>query len=110
MADRRTVAEGAFSAPVVAAAARAQGIDMPITDAVARLVAGETHVADAVQALLSRPLRPEGRSCPTRNCIPTPPPPDATSGRDRMCARPKHDPQRGSATAAHPRPPPPPSP
>lgn len=61
MADRRTVAEGAFSAPVVAAAARAEGIDMPITDAVARLVAGEIRVADAVQALLSRPLRPEGR-------------------------------------------------
>ena len=61
MADRRTVAEGAFSAPVVAAAARADGIDMPITDAVARLVAGETRVTDAVQALLSRPLRPEGR-------------------------------------------------
>jgi glycerol-3-phosphate dehydrogenase (NAD(P)+) len=34
---------------------------MPITDAVARLVAGETRVADAIQALLSRPLRPEGR-------------------------------------------------
>ena len=61
MADRRTVAEGAFSAPVVAAAARADGIDMPITDAVARLVAGETRVAEAIQALLSRPLRSEGR-------------------------------------------------
>ncbi|MGL3821997.1 NAD(P)H-dependent glycerol-3-phosphate dehydrogenase [Sphingopyxis sp. R3-92] len=61
MADRRTVAEGAFSAPVVAAAAHADGIDMPITDAVARLVAGKTSVSDAVQALLSRPLRPEGR-------------------------------------------------
>lgn len=61
MADRRTVAEGAFSAPVVAAAARADGIDMPITDAVARLVAGEVHVADIIQALLSRPLRAEGR-------------------------------------------------
>lgn len=61
LADRRTVAEGAFSAPVVAAAARADGIDMPITDAVARLVAGEATVADAIQALLSRPLRREGR-------------------------------------------------
>ncbi|MFZ5726142.1 MAG: NAD(P)H-dependent glycerol-3-phosphate dehydrogenase [Pseudomonadota bacterium] len=61
MADRRTIAEGAFSAPVVAAAARADGVDMPITDTVARLVAGEMRVADAVQALLSRPLRPEGR-------------------------------------------------
>ncbi len=61
MADRRTVAEGAFSAPVVVAAARADGIDMPITDTVARLVAGETRVTEAVQALLSRPLRSEGR-------------------------------------------------
>ena len=61
MADRRTVAEGAFSAPVVAAAARADGIDMPICDTVARLVAGETRVADAIHALLSRPLRSEGR-------------------------------------------------
>lgn len=61
MADRRTVAEGAFSAPVVAAAARADGIEMPITDAVARLVAGETRVAEAIQALLSRPLRSEGQ-------------------------------------------------
>ncbi len=61
MTDRRTVAEGAFSAPVVAAAARADGIDMPITDTVARLVAGETRVSDAIQALLSRPLRSEGR-------------------------------------------------
>jgi len=61
MADRRTVAEGAFSAPVVAAAARADGIDMPITDTVARLVAGETRVGEAIQALLSRPLRSEGQ-------------------------------------------------
>lgn len=61
MADRRTVAEGAFSAPVIAAAAHAEGIDMPITQAVAALVAGETRVGDAIQALLSRPLRPEGR-------------------------------------------------
>ena len=61
MADRRTVAEGAFSAPVVAAAARADGIDMPITETVARIVAGEVRVGDAIQALLSRPLRPEGR-------------------------------------------------
>lgn len=61
MADRRTVAEGAFSAPVVAAAARADAIDMPITDAVARLVAGEIRAPEAIQALLSRPLRSEGR-------------------------------------------------
>lgn len=61
MADRRTVAEGAFSAPVIAAAARADGIEMPITDAVARIVAGEIRADEAIQLLLSRPLRPEGR-------------------------------------------------
>lgn len=61
MADRRTVAEGAFSAPVIAAAARADGIEMPITDAVASLVAGDIRAGEAIQALLSRPLRPEGR-------------------------------------------------
>ena len=61
MTDRRTVAEGAFSAPVIAAAARADGIEMPITDAVARLVAGEIRAGEAIQALLSRPLRSEGR-------------------------------------------------
>lgn len=61
MADRRTVAEGAFSAPVIAAAARADGIDMPITEAVARIVAGDIRAGEAIQALLSRPLRPEGR-------------------------------------------------
>ncbi len=61
MANRRTVAEGAFSAPVIAAAARADGIDMPICDTVAQLVAGETRVVDAIHALLSRPLRSEGR-------------------------------------------------
>ena len=61
MADRRTVAEGAFSAPVIAAAARADGIEMPITDAVARLVAGQIRAGEAIQALLSGPLRPEGR-------------------------------------------------
>lgn len=61
MADRRTVAEGAFSAPVIAAAARVDGIEMPITDAVARIVAGEIRADEAIQLLLSRPLRPEGR-------------------------------------------------
>lgn len=61
MADRRTIAEGAHSAPVVAAAAASQSIDMPITCAVADLVAGKISVKEAVQDLLNRPLRAEGR-------------------------------------------------
>jgi glycerol-3-phosphate dehydrogenase (NAD(P)+) len=61
LADRRTIAEGAHSAPVIAAAAKAQNIEMPITEAVARLVAGDIGVAEVVQDLLTRPLRAEGR-------------------------------------------------
>ena len=59
LADRRTVAEGAATAPVLAEAARAAGVEMPVTDAVCRLLAGAA--ADAViEGLLGRPLRAEG--------------------------------------------------
>jgi glycerol-3-phosphate dehydrogenase (NAD(P)+) len=59
MADRRTVAEGAFTAPVLAEAAREAGVDMPVSEAVERLLRGEP-VADVIGALLARPLREEG--------------------------------------------------
>ena len=59
LADRRTVAEGAFTAPVLALAARAAGVDMPVTDAVNRLLRGAAAGA-VVEALLARPLRAEG--------------------------------------------------
>lgn len=61
LADCHTIAEGAFSAPVLAAAARNEGIDMPIISAVAELVAGEANVDAVVRALLARPLQPEIR-------------------------------------------------
>jgi glycerol-3-phosphate dehydrogenase (NAD(P)+) len=57
--DRRTVAEGAFTAPVLDAMARETGVDMPVTAAVAALVAGRTTAAQAIEALLARPLRAE---------------------------------------------------
>ncbi|PZU08574.1 NAD(P)H-dependent glycerol-3-phosphate dehydrogenase [Sphingomonas sp.] len=60
MSDRRTVAEGAFTAPVLVRAARAAGADMPIAEAVASLLAGDWTVAEAIEALLARPLRSEG--------------------------------------------------
>jgi glycerol-3-phosphate dehydrogenase (NAD(P)+) len=59
MADRRTVAEGAFTAPVLAKLARECGIDMPIVDAVDRLLKGAAIDA-VVEALLSRPPKSEG--------------------------------------------------
>jgi len=58
LADRRTVAEGAFTAPVLAEAARKAGIDMPITDAVCALLEG-APAKEIVNSLLARPLRSE---------------------------------------------------
>ncbi|HEX6742011.1 MAG TPA: NAD(P)H-dependent glycerol-3-phosphate dehydrogenase [Sphingomicrobium sp.] len=59
LADRTTVAEGAFTAPVLARLARDRGIDMPIVDAVDALIAGRADVDQVLEALLSRPLRAE---------------------------------------------------
>jgi glycerol-3-phosphate dehydrogenase (NAD(P)+) len=52
------VAEGAATAPILARAAAARGIDLPIATAVADLVAGASVDAVIVR-LLDRPLRPE---------------------------------------------------
>jgi glycerol-3-phosphate dehydrogenase (NAD(P)+) len=57
--NRHTVAEGAFTAPVLLEAAQAQGIDMPVTEAVCALLSGSVGVDDVVTALLARPLRAE---------------------------------------------------
>lgn len=59
MADRRTVAEGAFTAPVLRRIAGERGIDMPIVAAVDDLLAGRARVDQVLEALLSRPPRPE---------------------------------------------------
>jgi len=60
LADRHTVAEGAHTAPVLKRAADEAGVDMPIVAAVCALLAGEAGVDEAVERLLSRPLRAEG--------------------------------------------------
>lgn len=59
MADRRTVAEGAFTAPVLAKIARERGIDMPIVAAVDALLAGQADVDQMLEQLLTRPPRAE---------------------------------------------------
>jgi glycerol-3-phosphate dehydrogenase (NAD(P)+) len=59
LAARKSVAEGVHSASAVVALARAKGIEMPICQAVNALVTGTLTVSDAVESLLSRPLRPE---------------------------------------------------
>jgi glycerol-3-phosphate dehydrogenase (NAD(P)+) len=60
LSDRKTVAEGAFTAPVLARVARDKGIDMPIVNAVDALVAGRAQVDEVLDGLLSRPPRAEG--------------------------------------------------
>ncbi len=60
LTDRSSVAEGAFSAPVLAADAAARGVDMPISGAVAALIAGDVDVGGVIDALLTRPLTREG--------------------------------------------------
>jgi glycerol-3-phosphate dehydrogenase (NAD(P)+) len=58
MADRRTVAEGAHTAPVLAKLAASRGIAMPIVAAVDAILKGEDARA-VVAALLARPLKAE---------------------------------------------------
>jgi glycerol-3-phosphate dehydrogenase (NAD(P)+) len=59
LAERNTVAEGAFTAPVLQAAAQALGVDMPVVDAVCALLTGDAPVDQVVSQLLARPLRRE---------------------------------------------------
>jgi glycerol-3-phosphate dehydrogenase (NAD(P)+) len=57
--SRRSVAEGVYTAAAVARVAAEKGIDMPIAAAVHAIVAGETTVDAAIEALLSRPFKVE---------------------------------------------------
>jgi len=59
MSDRRTVAEGAFTAPVLARLAEEEGIDMPVVTAVDKLLSGQANVDQVLHELLSRPPRAE---------------------------------------------------
>ncbi|HEV2595623.1 MAG TPA: NAD(P)H-dependent glycerol-3-phosphate dehydrogenase [Sphingomicrobium sp.] len=60
LSDRRTVAEGAFTAPVLARLAQEKRIDMPIVDAVDALIAGRANVEQVLDGLLARPPKAEG--------------------------------------------------
>jgi glycerol-3-phosphate dehydrogenase (NAD(P)+) len=59
MNERLSVAEGAESAPAIAALAKKYGVDMPICEAVDAIVAARVSVDEAISALLSRPFRAE---------------------------------------------------
>ncbi|MFL5056032.1 MAG: NAD(P)H-dependent glycerol-3-phosphate dehydrogenase [Microvirga sp.] len=53
------LAEGASTAAVLVALARAKGVDMPIAEAVEAVIAGSIGIDAAIEALMSRPLRAE---------------------------------------------------
>jgi len=53
------LAEGSFTAEVLLEMARAQGIDMPISEAVAAVLNGQLSTGDAVDMLLARPIKAE---------------------------------------------------
>jgi len=59
LSNRRTVAEGAFTAPILRDVAHKHGVDMPIVEGVCAMLEGNLGIADMVAALLSRPLRTE---------------------------------------------------
>jgi glycerol-3-phosphate dehydrogenase (NAD(P)+) len=54
------LAEGAFTAPVLLEMARAHSVETPIVAAIAAVLAGEMTVDEAIDSLLTRPLRAEG--------------------------------------------------
>ena len=55
MKDRRTVAEGAHTAPVLHRIAVERDIDMPIVGAVVELLSGKVDIDELLTTLLSRP-------------------------------------------------------
>jgi glycerol-3-phosphate dehydrogenase (NAD(P)+) len=59
LTGKLTVAEGVASAPAVRQLAAKLGVETPICEAVAAILAGQVGVDDAIRGLLSRPLREE---------------------------------------------------
>jgi hypothetical protein len=57
LAGRATVAEGAYTAPVLADLARQKEIAMPLVEAVVTLVQGQAPARDVVASLLAAPAR-----------------------------------------------------
>jgi glycerol-3-phosphate dehydrogenase (NAD(P)+) len=59
LADRKTVAEGAFTAPVLLKSATDLGVEMPIVSAVCALLTNAATVDSVIAELLARPLKSE---------------------------------------------------
>ncbi|MFM1815241.1 MAG: Glycerol-3-phosphate dehydrogenase, partial [Pseudomonadota bacterium] len=59
LGGRKAVTEGVYTAAAVARLAQAKGIEMPISAAVHAIVGGQATVDEAIEALLTRPMRAE---------------------------------------------------
>jgi glycerol-3-phosphate dehydrogenase (NAD(P)+) len=57
---RDRLAEGEFTAPVLIELAASQGIDMPVSKAVAAILSGAVTIDAAIEGLLTRPFKAEG--------------------------------------------------
>ncbi|GAB1717261.1 MAG: Glycerol-3-phosphate dehydrogenase (NAD(P)+) [Nitrobacter sp.] len=57
---REKLSEGEFTAPALAELAAANGIDIPVAQAVAAILAGRLTIDEAIDNLLTRPFRAEG--------------------------------------------------
>jgi glycerol-3-phosphate dehydrogenase (NAD(P)+) len=54
------LAEGEFTAPVLAELAASKNVDMPVSNAVAAILSGAVTIEAAIEGLLTRPFRAEG--------------------------------------------------
>lgn len=59
LAERQSVTEGVATAPAVVALARANGVEMPICEAVANVLSGHVTLGEAMTGLLERPFKAE---------------------------------------------------
>jgi glycerol-3-phosphate dehydrogenase (NAD(P)+) len=57
--DAAKLAEGVFTAPVLLEMAREKNVDMPISASVAAVLAGKMTVDQAIESLLTRPIKAE---------------------------------------------------
>jgi glycerol-3-phosphate dehydrogenase (NAD(P)+) len=57
---RDRLAEGEFTAPVLAELAASKNVDMPVSNAVAAILSGAVTIEAAIEGLLTRPFRAEG--------------------------------------------------
>jgi glycerol-3-phosphate dehydrogenase (NAD(P)+) len=58
--DKSKLAEGVFTAPVLLEMALERGVEMPISEAVAAVLAGKLSVDAAIESLMARPIKAEG--------------------------------------------------